>query len=152
MTRTIAFIHSKWHADVVEACRDAFVREAARLGCDPARIEVFETPGAFEIPLHAKLLAKTGRYEAIAAAGLVVDGGIYRHEFVAQAVIEGLMRVQLETETPVFSAVLTPQRFHGHDEHRRFFREHAEVKGRELAAAMVETLQSLAKIPVRRAA
>ena len=47
-------------------------------------IDLFEVPGSFEIPLHAQLLAKTRRYTAIVAAGLVVDGGIYRHEFVAE--------------------------------------------------------------------
>ena len=58
-------------------------------------IDLFEVPGSFEIPLHAQLLAKTRRYTAIVAAGLVVDGGIYRHEFVADTVIKALMDVQL---------------------------------------------------------
>jgi 6,7-dimethyl-8-ribityllumazine synthase len=77
-----------------------------------AQVDLFEVPGSFEIPLHAQLLAKTRRYTAIVAAGLVVDGGIYRHEFVADTVIKALMDVQLKTEVPVFSAVLTPQQFH----------------------------------------
>jgi 6,7-dimethyl-8-ribityllumazine synthase len=99
------------------------------------QVECFEVPGAFEIPLHAKLLAKTGRYAAVVAAGFVVDGGIYRHEFVASSVIDALMRVQLETEVPVISAVLTPQAFHEHGEHRKFFSEHFAVKGEEAAHA-----------------
>ena len=74
-------------------------------------------PGSFEIPLHAQRLAGIGRYAAIVGAGFVVDGGIYRHEFVAEAVINGLMRVQLDTDTPVISMVLTPHHFHEHDEH-----------------------------------
>ena len=45
------------------------------------------------------------------AAGLIVDEGIYCHEFVSTAVIDGLMRVQLDTSVPVFSAALTPQDF-----------------------------------------
>lgn len=61
-------------------------------------IDFFEVPGVFEIPLQAKLLAKSGRYACIVAAGFVVDGGIYRHEFVSEAVINGLMQLQLETE------------------------------------------------------
>lgn len=146
MTQRIAFIHSEWHSDIVAACRDAFLSEAARLGRPSSQVDVFQVPGAFEIPLHAKLLAKSGRYAAVAAAGLVVDGGIYRHEFVAAAVIDGLMRVQLDSETPVFSAVLTPKSFHENDEHRRFFRDHAAVKGRELAAAMTTTLRSLGRL------
>ena len=86
-------------------------------------------PGAFEIPLLAQRLARTGRYDAIVAFGLVVNGGIYRHEFVGAAVIDALMRVQLDTEVPVLSAVLTPRDFHEHEEHRRFFAEHFVKKG-----------------------
>jgi len=100
-------------------------------------------PGAFEIPLQAKLLAKSGRYAAVVAAGFVVDGGIYRHEFVADAVIAGLMRVQLDTEVPVISAVLTPQRFHEHEEHRHFFLEHFVVKGAEAARACARTIENV---------
>ncbi len=109
MTQRIAFIQSMWHSGVVDACRHAFLQEAEILGHPAALVDLFQVPGAFEIPLHAQLLAKQGRYAAIVAAGLVVDGGVYRHEFVAAAVVDGLMRVQLDTEVPVFSAVLTPQ-------------------------------------------
>ena len=104
--------------------------------------------GAFEIPLHAKRLAESGRYAAIVASGLVVDGGIYRHEFVAEAVIDGLMRVQLDTGVPVFSAPLTPHHFHEHADHQRFFHDHFQVKGREVAKACTETVESLGRLPV----
>lgn len=140
----VAFVQSCWHRDIVDQCRHAFAAEIAqRPGTE---IEFFEVPGAFELPLHAKLLARTGRYAAIVAAGLVVDGGIYRHEFVADSVIGGLMRVQLETDVPIISAVLTPQHFHDHGEHRRFFLEHFIVKGKEAAAACAMTMDSLARI------
>ena len=102
-------MQSAWHRDVVEECRVAFLGEIEARGIARAQVDVFEVPGSFEIPLHAQLLAKTRRYTAIVAAGLVVDGGIYRHEFVADTVIKALMDVQLRTEVPVFSAVLTPQ-------------------------------------------
>jgi 6,7-dimethyl-8-ribityllumazine synthase len=110
------------------------------------QVDCFEVPGSFEIPLHAKLLAKTGRYAAIVAAGFVVDGGIYRHEFVASSVIDALMSVQLETEVPVISVVLTPQRFHHHDEHINFFRKHFVVKGAEAARACAATIASIEKL------
>jgi 6,7-dimethyl-8-ribityllumazine synthase len=102
LPRRIAFIQSCWHRDIVDQCRDSFMKEMAARG--PSKIDLFEVPGAFEIPLQAKLLAKTGHYSAIVAAGFVVDGGIYRHEFVAGAVIDALMQVQLETEVPVKGA------------------------------------------------
>ena len=72
-------------------------------------------------------------YDAVVAAGLVVDGGIYRHEFVATAVLNGLMQVQLETGVPVLSVVLTPQQFHEHTTHHEFFAQHLALKGQEAA-------------------
>ena len=139
----IAFVQSCWHQDIVDRCRQSFLAEMAKRGTPASSIDLFEVPGAFEIPLQAKLLAKSGRYAAIVGAGFVVDGGVYRHEFVADAVIAGLMRVQLDTEVPVISAVLTPQRFHEHDEHHRFFLEHFLVKGAEAAAACARTIDNL---------
>jgi 6,7-dimethyl-8-ribityllumazine synthase len=139
----IAFVQSCWHRDIVDQSRDAFLAAVAEAGLPAGSVDLFEVPGAFEIPLQAQLLARTGRYAAIATAGLVVDGGIYRHEFVAEAVISGLMRVQLDTGVPVLSGVLTPQRFHEHEDHRSFFHAHFQVKGRELAAACLATMANL---------
>jgi 6,7-dimethyl-8-ribityllumazine synthase len=142
-TGRIAFIQSCWHKDIVDQCRLSFLAAMEEAGWEHAGIEIFEVPGAFEIPLQAKLLAKTGRYTAIVAAGFVVDGGIYRHEFVAETVIGGLMRIQLDTDVPVISAVLTPQRFHAHEEHQTFFHDHFRVKGREAAEACVRTIRNI---------
>lgn len=142
----IAFIQSTWHREVVDQCREAFLAEIAGLGYAADRIDLFEVPGAFEIPLRAQMLIQSGRYAGVVAAGLVVDGGIYRHEFVAQAVINGLMQVQLATGTPVFSAVLTPHHFHENAVHDRFFRDHMVTKGQEVAHACAGTLESLAQL------
>ena len=142
----IAFVQACWHRAIVDSGRDGFLRELERLGVSRDRVDVFEVPGSLEIPLHAKLLAKTGRYASIVAAGFVVDGGIYRHEFVARTVIDALMSVQLETEVPVLSMVLTPQQFHEHDEHIAFFTVHMSKKGAEAAVACVGTMQGLEAI------
>ena len=142
----IALISAAWHADIVVRARDAFLAEAARLGQSAKTIDLYAVPGAFEIPLHAQILARSGKYEAIVACALVVDGGIYRHEFVAHAVIDGLMRVQLDTGVPVFSAVLTPKDFHEHADHLKFFSEHFVKKGAEAARACLATLAALGKL------
>ncbi|MGL4636475.1 MAG: 6,7-dimethyl-8-ribityllumazine synthase [Beijerinckiaceae bacterium] len=130
-----AFIQARWHADFVDECRKTFIDECQRLTNGTAIIDVFDVPGAFEIPLLAKKLAATGRYDAIVGCAFVVNGGIYRHDFVASTVVSALMQVQLETDVPVLSAVLTPHNFHESDEHRSFFLEHFKVKGREAASA-----------------
>src|SRR5258705_2058722 len=140
----VAFVQSSWHREVVEECRIAFLKEIEARHI--TNIDVFEVPGSFEIPLHAQILAKTRRYTAIVAAGLVVDGGIYRHEFVADTVIKALMDVQLRTEVPVFSAVLTPQQFHESAAHFDFFRKHFATKGVEVAEACANTLLSLERL------
>lgn len=143
----VALVASGWHADIVRSSTTAVRAEFERCRWAPAQLASFEVPGAFEIPLHAQRLARSGRYAAVIACGLVVNGGIYRHEFVAQAVIDGLMRVQLDTGVPVFSAVLTPRDFHDHEEHRRFFEAHFVHKGTEVARACLATLASLARLP-----
>ncbi|EJZ18039.1 6,7-dimethyl-8-ribityllumazine synthase, partial [Rhizobium sp. Pop5] len=82
-----AFIKAGWHADIVDRALEGFQQLI------PAeQIDVFDVPGAFEMPLLSRDLAASGRYGAVIAAAFVVDGGIYRHDFVAQAVVDGLMR------------------------------------------------------------
>lgn len=141
-----AFVQSSWHEDIVSQGRSAFLAEMSRQGVAAEAIDLFAVPGAFEIPLHVQKLAESGRYAAVVTCGLVVDGGIYRHDFVAGAVVDALMRIQLDTGVPVFSAVLTPQQFHEHEEHRRFFTAHFLTKGKEVAQACLQTLASLKQL------
>ena len=131
----IAFVQSGWHSEIVDNAYQGFVKEIAGLGFSESAIDRFHTPGAFEIPLHAQTLAKTGRYAAIVAAGFVVDGGIYRHDFVAQAVVDGLMRAGMETGVPVLSVSLTPHHYQETEHHNAIFRAHFVEKGREAARA-----------------
>src|SRR6266850_3642241 len=135
----VAVVKSAWHRDVIDECRVAFLaeREARHI----SHIDVFEVPGSFEIPLHVQILAKTRRYTAIVAAGLVIDD-----EHIAETVIRALMDVQLRTEVPVFSAVVTPQQFHETAAHVDFFRKHFATKGVEVAEACANTLLSLERL------
>lgn len=140
----VALVSAKWHADIVNRAGDSFKARLEELGIN--NVDVYTVPGAFEIPLFVRRLATSGRYDAIATSALVVDGGIYRHEFVASSVVDALMRVQLETDVPVFSGVLTPHHFHEHDEHRGYFSQHFVTKGKELADALAATLDALASV------
>ena len=142
----IAVISASWHADIVGRARQSLLAELDRAPVPPRQVDSFDVPGAFEIPLLAQRLARAGRHDAIVACALVVNGGIYRHEFVAAAVIDGLMRVQLDTGVPVLSAVLTPQNFHEHDEHREFFKAHFVTKGAEAAEACAQTVRNIEKL------
>lgn len=139
MTKTthsrIAFIKARWHADIVDRAYDGFLSEAETT-LPGAEVDVYNVPGAFEMPLLAKKLARTGRYDAVVAAALVVDGGIYRHDFVADAVVKGLMEAQMQTDVPVFSVSLTPHNFQETDLLMDFYRTHFLTKGAEAARAV----------------
>lgn len=139
MTKSLkfAFIKARWHAEIVDQALIGFERRLQELGV-PASVESFDVPGAFEMPLLARKLAGSGEYAAVAAAALVVDGGIYRHDFVAQAVVSGLMEAGMKTGVPVLSVSLTPHNFQPTDEHLGFFRNHFLKKGCEAADAAVE--------------
>ena len=139
----IAVVSASWHADIVGRAKQSLLAEFDRSPSPPRQVDCFDVPGAFEIPLLAQKLARGGRHDAIVACALVVNGGIYRHEFVASAVIDGLMRVQLDTGVPVFSCVLTPRDFHEHAEHHDFFSEHFVKKGVEVARACLAGVEGL---------
>lgn len=132
---TIAFIKARWHAAIVDQTLIGFEADMKAAG-QQVEIKVFDVPGAFEMPLLAKKLGQSGAYDGIVAAALVVDGGIYRHDFVAQAVVSGLMQAQLETGVPTFSVSLTPHHFQPTDEHVNFYADHFVKKGAEAAQAV----------------
>ncbi|MBX4906050.1 MULTISPECIES: 6,7-dimethyl-8-ribityllumazine synthase [Rhizobium] len=125
-----AFVKAGWHADIVDRALEGFQQLV------PAeQIDIFDVPGAFEMPLLSRDLAATGRYAAVIAAAFVVDGGIYRHEFVAQAVVDGLMRAGMDTGVPVLSVSLTPHQYQETEHHTQIYRAHFVEKGREAARA-----------------
>ena len=140
MPDRIAVIHARWHTQIVDQGCHALLESLGSLGVCRDRVDRFSVPGSYEIPLCAQRLAAIGRYAAIVAVGLVVDGGIYRHDFIADAVISGLMRVQLDSGVPVVSMVPTPHHFHGHDAHEAFYFEHFKIKGAEAAAVCVAVM------------
>lgn len=141
--RKIAFIQAGWHRQIVSQAHGSFVEECAAAGLPKSDIDLFDVPGSLEIPLQAKLLAKSGNYAVIVAAGLIVDGGIYRHDFVAATVLDAMMQIQLDTEVPILSVVLTPHQFQETASHEEFFYEHFKIKGREAAQACLQTLSNL---------
>lgn len=132
----IAFIKARWHAEIVDQALIGFEKRLAGSGT-PTQVTAFDVPGAFEMPLLAQKLGKSGKYDAIVCAALVADGGIYRHDFVAQAVVDGLMRAQMATGVPTFSVSLTPHHFQPTAEHIGFFSDHFVKKGEEAADAVL---------------
>jgi len=70
-------------------------------------VDVVWVPGAFEVPLAARTMASTGRYDAVVCLGCVIRGDTTHYEYVAGPAADGIMRAQLDTGVPVIFGVLT---------------------------------------------
>jgi len=88
---------------LLEGALDALVRH----GADDGQIDVARVPGAFEIPLAAKKLAESGKYDALICLGAVIRGSTPHFDYVASEVSKGVASVSLETGVPVAFGVLT---------------------------------------------
>ena len=78
-----------------------------RHGVNDEDIDVAWVPGAFEIPLIAKKMAKNDRYDAVICLGAVIKGSTSHYDYVCSEVSKGIASVSLETEKPVLFGVLT---------------------------------------------
>jgi 6,7-dimethyl-8-ribityllumazine synthase len=105
--------------------------------------DVIEASGAFELPLIAQSLARSGRYEGVICLGCVIKGDTAHFEFISLGASIGLMTATLATETPISFGVLTTYT----DEQAQVrSADDAQNKGREAAAACLETALTLRRI------
>jgi 6,7-dimethyl-8-ribityllumazine synthase len=86
---------------------DGAVDALTRAGADDKNILIYKVPGAFELPLIAKKLAKSGRFDAVICLGAIIRGATPHFEYISAEVSKGVAMVGLETETPVIFGVLT---------------------------------------------
>lgn len=119
---------------LLESCVDELTARGARSD----DVHVAWVPGAFEIPLAARKLAETGRYDALVTLGTVIRGGTPHFDYVCQGVTDGVREVADDTGVPVAFGVLTTD-----DVEQALARAAGshEDKGRDVAAAAVEMAQ-----------
>ncbi|MDR3507292.1 MAG: 6,7-dimethyl-8-ribityllumazine synthase [Caulobacteraceae bacterium] len=96
--------------------------------------DIFEAPGAFDLPLIAQTLARTGRYEGVICLGRLIKGAAADDDLISLEVNQGLLSASLTSETPISFGVLTPQA------------DAADGKGRQAARACHETALMLRRI------
>jgi 6,7-dimethyl-8-ribityllumazine synthase len=104
---------------------------------------IYNAPGAFEMPLIAQTLAKTGRYEGVICLGCVIKGDTAHFEFISLGATVGLMQSMLKTKTPIAFGILTT--YTDEQAIKRSLPD-AHNKGREAAKAAVETARLLEQI------
>jgi 6,7-dimethyl-8-ribityllumazine synthase len=88
---------------LIEGAIDAITRA----GGNPDDIQIVRVPGAFELPLAARKMAKSGKYDAVICLGAVIRGATPHFEYISAEVAKGIAMVSLETEIPVSFGVLT---------------------------------------------
>jgi 6,7-dimethyl-8-ribityllumazine synthase len=95
----------RFYEDLAERLVAGATAVFAQSGHD--RVEVFDVPGAFELPLAASYAARSGRFDGVACLGAVIRGETDHYDFVCRETARGVMRVQLDTGVPCAFGVLT---------------------------------------------
>ena len=127
----VGIIAAQWHEVVMNGLSEGAIRACERTG---ASHELIRVPGAFELPLGAQLAARSDKFDALVALGVVIRGGTPHFEFVCNGATQGLTRVALDTHTPIGFGLLTVE----NEEQaldRAGFADSREDKGNEAAEA-----------------
>lgn len=109
MDYSIAIIVSRFNAEITDSLLQGALARLKELNVDTKQVPVIQVPGAVEIPLVAKKLAKSERYHAIICLGAVIRGETTHYDYVCDQVSQGCQRVALDYELPVVFGVLTTE-------------------------------------------
>ena len=139
-----AILASRWNPRITDALVAGARKAFADNGVAEDAIDVVRVPGAWELPVAAARLAKSGRHVALVALGCVVRGDTRHYEQVADGCSEGLMRVALDYRLPVCNGVLAVED-HA-DAEKRAGGSHGN-KGEEAAQVAIEMAQLLEQLP-----
>ena len=104
-----AIVVSRFNSFVTDRLLEGALDALKRHGADDSRIEIFRVPGAFEIPLAAKLVSKRKEVDGVICLGAVIKGGTPHFHYVASEVTKGIAHVSLESEKPVGFGILTTE-------------------------------------------
>ncbi|NPA13086.1 MAG: 6,7-dimethyl-8-ribityllumazine synthase [Aquificae bacterium] len=102
-----AIVVGRFNSLITEKMLEGALDCILRHGGEENNITIVKVPGSFEIPLTAKKLAKTGKYDAVICLGAVIRGATPHFDYVAAEVSKGIAQVSLETEIPIAYGILT---------------------------------------------
>jgi len=103
----LAIVVSRFNSFITERLLSGALDALERAGADEKRIEVVRVPGSFEIPVAAKRLAETGRYDALVCLGCIIRGDTQHFDFISAEVTRGIQLAAVETGVPLAFGVLT---------------------------------------------
>jgi 6,7-dimethyl-8-ribityllumazine synthase len=107
--RSFGIVASRFNDFIVRRLLDGALDAIARHGGDLSSVDVAWVPGSYEIPLAARRLAISGRYDAIICLGAVIRGATAHFDYVAGGATSGIASVGLETDLPVIFGVITTE-------------------------------------------
>ncbi len=107
--RSFGIVASRFNDFVVKALLEGAIEAIRRHGGDAGAVDVFWVPGSYEIPLVARELALSGRYDALICLGAVIRGATAHFDYVAGGAAGGISNVALETGVPVIFGVITTE-------------------------------------------
>jgi 6,7-dimethyl-8-ribityllumazine synthase len=102
-----AIVASRWNEFISSQLVEGAVAALERLGAEEKSVEIYRIPGAFEIPLLALKVAKSGKFDAVICLGTIIRGQTPHFEYIASEVARGIGRVGLETGVPAIFGVVT---------------------------------------------
>ena len=103
----VAIIAARFNAAIVDELLSGCLNRLKELGADDGSIETFRVPGAFELPVAAKLAARTGRFAAVICLGCVIRGDTPHFDYVAGEAARGIQQVAISESLPVIFGLLT---------------------------------------------
>lgn len=105
----VGVVRARWNAHIVDRLAQGVGRSLGRLGVDPADVVDVSVPGSFELPMGARILATSGRVDAVICVGSVIRGETTHYDLVAGEAAAGIQQVQLQTGVPVAFGILTTE-------------------------------------------
>ncbi len=136
-------VTSRFNSFICDRLVDGALDALCRHGADPDRIEIAKVPGAFEIPLVAKKMVASGRYDAVICLGAVIRGSTPHFDYVSAEVSKGIASVSLDAGVPVAFGVLTTDNIEQAIERAG---AKAGNKGFEAAVTAIEMVNLLKKL------
>lgn len=138
-----AILATRFNDFIVDRLVGGAVDYLARHGCEREDMTIVRVPGAFEMPIVAQKLAKSGRYHGIIALGAVIRGATPHFDFVANEATKGLAHISLDSGVPVGFGLLTTDSIEQAIERAG---TKAGNKGVDAAAAVLETVRVMEQL------
>src|SRR5436190_4180258 len=146
----IGIVATRWNEDIVDELLDGCLRRLNELEISGSQVEIHRVPGAFEIPVAARLLARTGRFSAIITLGCIIRGETPHFDYIAGEAARGVQQVAIAEAMPIIFGVLTVNNEQQAHDRIGGIHGHAGERAAEAAAEMIVLARKLRQSePVR---